>query len=222
MSSAQALGYSPQTVKHIRGVINAVISYARKKHVLSGDNPLSQVELPPMIRKKSYDLTILQAKELLNLMRYPEREITLLMITTGMNIGEICALRWKHVNLSQAAVLFNGKFIPPKSVMIYGRATKSIALPEPILHALTVLKRRRNVSDSNSFVLANHDGKPLCPANVRESRLKPIGETLGMYRLSWRIIRRAHDTSLTELKNQLAGELVMSAASLAWDRQLSS
>ena len=233
MSSAQALGYSPQTVSHIRGVINAIISHARKKHVLSGDNPVSQVDLPVMIRKKSYDLTILQAKELLKLMRYPEREITLLTITTGMNIGEICALRWKHVNLSQFAVRFNGKLIPPRSVMIakehnieeterkYARATKSIALPEPLLHALTVLKRWRNVSDSNSFVLATDDGKPLCPANVRASRLKPIGETLGMPRLSWRIIRRAHDTSLTELKNQLACELVMSASSLAWDRQLS-
>jgi len=202
-------------------VLNAIICLARKEHVLSGDNPVSLVELPPMVRKKSYDLTIHQAKSLLHLMRYPEREITLVAITTGMSVGEICALRWKHVNLSQYAVHCHGRLIPPTSVMIAkeqdiektepkrGRTAKSITLPEPLLHALTTLKKPRNNFDPNGFVFQSRNGKALSPNKLRVLRLKPIGETLGMPWITWRIIRRAHESSLAELRTRLAGELVM-------------
>ena len=39
-------------------------------------------------------------KAVLERMRYPEKEMTLLAIVTGMNVAEICGLQWKHVNLS--------------------------------------------------------------------------------------------------------------------------
>src|SRR4051812_37283954 len=41
-------GYSPQTVKHIKNVVSAIISHAKKERLLSGDNPIAEVHLPPV------------------------------------------------------------------------------------------------------------------------------------------------------------------------------
>ena len=90
VSSAIARGYSSQTVKHIRNVIHAIISHAQRRGCFSGNNPVSSVKLPPMIRKTEQNLTISQIKAMLSLMQYPDKEIALITITTGMNIVEIC------------------------------------------------------------------------------------------------------------------------------------
>src|SRR5271169_2293406 len=50
-ASASAHGYSHQTVKHIRNVMSAIVSHARREHMFNGDNPISEVELPPMPHK---------------------------------------------------------------------------------------------------------------------------------------------------------------------------
>lgn len=218
-SSAAGRGYSPQTVKHIRSVMSAVISHAKRERVFSGDNPISEVELPRMARREPHDLTIIQAKAILRLMRYPEREIALIMITTGMGISEICALQWKHLNLSAATVFTEGEFIPPRSIAVkkqlnasgvvdvIGSRARKILLPEPLIHSLTTLRQTQKITDPNWFVVGTRDGRP---TNVRMLQLKPIGQQLKMPWLSWQALKRAHEILLLELRVQLTDDLVLS------------
>jgi integrase len=91
--SATAHGYSPQTVKHIRNVISAIFNHARKEKIFSGDNPVSEVDLPPPLQKHRPGLSMAQANGILNLLESPEREIALITMTTGLKISEICALQ---------------------------------------------------------------------------------------------------------------------------------
>jgi integrase len=222
ISAALAHGYSPQTIKHIRNVFGVIISHARREQMFNGGNLVSEVELPPMVRRESHDLTIVQAKTMLKLMRYPEREIALITITTGMSITEICALQWKHVNLECAAAGIDGETISPRSIIVRRQWSvagvvdinplrrRIIVPPHPLIDVLIKLRQRRHISDPNDFVIATHEGNPL-PPSVWRMRLKPIGWTLNMPWLSWQVVRRAHDALLSELRVQLTDDLIRSS-----------
>lgn len=223
VNSASARGYSHQTLKHIRNVISAIVSHARRERLFSGENPIAEVDLPPVYGKTSPNLTILQAKRLLRLMQYPEREIALITITTGMSISEICALQWKHVNLTGSTIYRDGKLLPPRSLVVTrqwnasgvvdanaGRV-RNVLLPEPLIHMLARRRERGSIADGDRFVIATRDGNPVRPASVRILRLKPIGRELEMPWLSWQVLKRAHDALLSELRIKLSDELVMSA-----------
>jgi integrase len=221
-SSALAHGYSPQTVKHIRNVIGATISHAKREGMFSGDNPISKVELPPIVRRTSHNLSIAQAKMILGMMEYPEREIALMSFGTGMSISEICGLQWRRVNLTSRTLYSEGDFVAPRSILVKyqwsatGLADVSVnrvrrvEIPDPVFRLLLSLKRARKRAGPDCFVLASRSGNPICPASIRMSKLKPIGRRLGMPWLSWQVLKRAHDSLLRELRIQLNDELVIS------------
>jgi integrase len=188
-----------------------------------GDNPISEVELPPKPRSTQRNLTIVEAKTILRMMQYPEREIALITIATGMSISEICALQWKYVHLTGSAIYAEGKLIPPGSILVkkqwnatgivdaHANRVRQVIVPEPLIQVLVRLRRRRKVSDQNSFVIGTREGNPIRPASVRMLKLKPIGRKLDMPWLSWECLKRANDVLLLKLRDQFIEELVLSA-----------
>jgi integrase len=233
--SAASRGYSPQTVTHIRNVLGVIVKYARKERLFGGEDPLWETKLPPISRTRSHELTVLQAKRLLRSMQYPEREIALLTISTGMNISEICALQWKHINLTQKAISTDEGVIPSESCIVKkqwtracpcdkiidlsGNGARVVELPGPLVQALLQVKRSRRIVDHHQFFVATLEGQAMRPADTRELRLKPIGKRLGMPWISWQILRRAHQSLLLELRTKLTNELVLSTISIeeeAW------
>ena len=215
VACAFAREYSSQTVKHIKNVLGAVISHAQREGCFSGPNPAEQVKLPPMARKVAHNLTIGQTKAMLELMQYPEREVALITITTGMNLLEICKLQWKHVNLSESSQSVDGEVIPPRSIAVreqwnriglgdskLGRK-RNIEIPEPLFSMLAHRRVEKVSTSPDDFVLNSETGQPISPANVRMGRLTPIARKLGLPWLSWRVLRRAHTALLLEFRSQL-------------------
>lgn len=223
IASASAYGYSPQTIKHIKNVIGAIISHAKKEHAYAGDNPVWEVKLPPLVHTRTQDLTIEQAKTVLRLLKYPEREIALVSMTTGLGISEICALRWKHINMTQTPIWVDGEFLPPCGILVRKRwdgaagadanteAPRVVVVPASLIGALARVKRITPFSGPDSFVVATPQGEPIDPANARTQRLKPIGRKLQIPWLSWQVLKRAHGALLSELSLQLADDLVVNA-----------
>ncbi len=221
--SAALRGYSPQTVKHIRSVLGAIVEHAKKERMFDGENPISKVALPPTSLTRSHDLTVIQAKNLLRSMQYPEREIALLTMSTGMNISEICALQWKHVNLTERTVRSNEDQIPGKSCIVKRQWTgntiidlaknrvRVVELSNPLVQALIQLERSRQIIDRDQFLIATAEGNAMRPADTLMLRLKPIGQRLGMPWISWQILRKAHQAFLSELHMRLTKELVLCA-----------
>jgi integrase len=224
--SAALRGYSPQTVKHIRCVLGAIVKHAKKERMFDGENPISEVELPPTSPTRSHELTVLQAKKLLKSMQYPEREIALLTISTGMNISEVCAMQWKHINLTRKTVRSDEDPIPCESCIVKrqwtadriidltGNRVRVVELPKSLVQVLSQLKRSRRIVDQDQFLIATTEGHPMRPADTLMMCLKPIGQRLGMPWISWQILRRAHQSLLSELRARLANELVLSTTSL--------
>jgi integrase len=180
----------------------------------------SEVDLLP-VPGASHNLTIVETKTILGLMQYPEREIALITLTTGMTISEICALQWKHVNLTKSSIYTEGERLPPRSVIVMrqwdasglvdvnAKRVRHVIVPEPLVRVLLRLRQRRK-ADPDCFVVATREGDPVSPTNVRELRLKPIARKLDMPWLSWQVLKRADEELLSELRIKLSNDLVSS------------
>lgn len=118
ISAALARGYSTQTVKHIRDVISTIFSHARQEQCFAGVNPTGPVKLSETSRKEPYSLSTAQIKEALGAMKYPEKEMMLISVFTGMKVSEICGLQWKQVNLTAVEIETDGARIPPRTMAI--------------------------------------------------------------------------------------------------------
>jgi integrase len=222
-AAAFAQGYSAQTVTHIRNVLGVIVVHAKRERLFADENPVSRVKLPPICHKKPQDLTIAQAMAMLRMMRYPEREIALIAITTGISIQEICGLQWKHVNLTKADADCDGATIPSGNILLkqhwnpegivqlHSNRIRLIEVPEPLSVILLGLKHEALSPDPNAYVLATPSGAPIRPASLRMTRLKLIGRKIAIPWLSWQVVKRAHDAMLSELRVQLNNDLVSSA-----------
>ena len=219
-SSASARGYSPQTIKHIKNVLGKVISHARKEGYFIGENPASEIKLPAILHRNVHRLSIAEAKTILRQMQYPEREIALITMTTGMAVPEICALRWKDVNLTDRAAYRDGEVIPPRCAIVKRQPNDAdsvlpatpqmriVEIPEPLMRRLQRLRRALQQSEPETFLLRHLGGTPLRPGDIC-SRLNLIGRDLGIPWLSWPALRRAHQTLLSDVRAQLSDELIL-------------
>ena len=220
VSAALEVGYSTQTAKHIRNVLSAVISHAIKVCYFVGANPAISVPSPGMQRKEPHALTFVQTVGVLQAMHYPEFEITLIAILTGMSIAEICGLQWKYVNLMNHPVQREGEFIPPRSIAVRKQSyrgelsnvpagrRKDILVPNLLRSVLLRLNSARSAG-WNDFVLVSRTGSPINQINVAARRLKAIGEQLEVPWLSWQVVRRTRARLVHEFGNQLENELAM-------------
>src|SRR5260221_14180845 len=107
-----------QAATHIRNVIRAVYSHAISRCCYTGRNPASLVTLPAIAHKDPHTLTLVQLKEVLAAMRFPESTIALFSILTDMNLVEICGLQWQYVNLSNNRHFVEEDWIPAKTIAI--------------------------------------------------------------------------------------------------------
>ena len=218
--SASARGYSPQTIKHIKNVLGKVISHARKEGFFSGENPAAEIKLPAVVHRELHKLTIAEAKAILKLMQYPEREIALITMTTGLAVAEICLLRWKDINLTETAVYCDGEVIPPRHAMVKRPLgdTQSVPagtprmriveIPDPLIRRLQRLRRAPSQSGPEALLLKDIAGAPFHPGDIC-SRLELIGREVGIPWLSWPVLKRAHQTLLSDLRAQLSNELIL-------------
>jgi integrase len=202
ISAAVARGYSPQTVIHIRNVISAIFSHAKKMQCYQHDNPAKRAVMPQRPYKEPHSLTISQAKEVIRAMRYPEKEMTLMAMLTSMNIAEICGLQWKHVNLTGTWSNVAGEPIPPITLVVRKRwyrgelddvsasRARNLPIPELLLPILIKLSGRGKSIGPEDFVLVSRAGTPINAINITARRLRTIGNQLKMPWLTWHVFRR--------------------------------
>ncbi len=197
--TARALeqGYSVQTATHIRNVIRSIFNHAIRTGCYAGRNPAAQVSLPVPARGKGHVLTLQQLAQLTAAMGYPEKEMTLFALMTGMNVAEICGLNWKYLNLSNTARVIGSEVIPPRTIAVrsqshrgkVGEVSESrkrfVRVPSALQRCLAKLRRREDFVGPHDFVLVSRNGTPLHPENVAARRLKLVGESMGLPWLTW-------------------------------------
>jgi integrase len=221
-SVALARGYSIQTVAHIRNVVSTMFAHAKKEMCFSGDNPARPVQLPKVNRMQLPTTSRAEMARLIGMMGYPEKEMALIAIVTGMTVAEICGLRWSRVNLTDKDVITSGsEVIPPRTIVVreewvrgqlIGVAKKrelNYKIPSPLLPVLRGLMARGNYANPDDFVLVSSVGSPVNPSNVLTRKLKPLGKDMKVPWLSWQHLRRLHREFRAEFgtgfQDQMAG-----------------
>jgi site-specific recombinase XerC len=212
-------GYSTQTATHIRNVIRVIFSYAKRIGCYSGTNPATLVTAPVMTRRKAHTLNLAQLKKVIEVMRYPEKEIALFELLTELSVAEICGLQWKHLNLSNASRLLEGEFLPPRTIAVRKQSCRGAFgdvmaarrrlkhIPELLCSILRNLRTRKQFTAPDDFVLVSRNGTPIHAENIAARHLKSIGGTLEMPWLSWGVFHRTGINLRSELGRRAPEEV---------------
>jgi integrase len=200
-------GLSPQTVTHMHRVLKQALGQAVKWELLTR-NPADAVDPPKMDRgmMRTYDLD--QTAELIEAFR-PTRMLVpaLLAVLCGMRRGEITALRWKNVDLSngQLAILESAEQVGSKvryktpkngkgrTIAMSGHLVEELRAHR-LRQAEKLLKVGVRLSD-DSFVVAQADGSPLQPDTLTQDWVRKLADT-SLPRIRFHDLRHAHATHL--------------------------
>ncbi len=216
ISAANAADYSSQTVKHIKNVLFAVISHAQKKGCFNGPNPASEVKLPKIVRRKQHHLTFEQTKAVLRTLPSPLKEIAVFAISTDMNLGEICDLQWKHVNLADAERMVDGEPIPARTLAVRASwdsaglwnnksvcKTRNIEIHEPLLSTLKHLNLQNQSLKSGGRVIVSNTGAPIF-TQLKTTLSNQLAKASGLPWLTWQVLRRTRSSFFSEFLSQLS------------------
>lgn len=147
-------GMSPKTIKDILMVLRMILRFAQKHY--GWDNPPLEIHFPT--RRTKQEPQVMPLEQQRKLIRYLYNKPTAynlgiaLCLSTGMRIGEICALRWEDIDL-KAEIVYIKKTLqriyhPVGFTEVIEDTPKSphsfryIPLSSELLRLLTPLKRR--------------------------------------------------------------------------------
>lgn len=217
--TALSRGYSIQTTVHIRNVLRVIFSHATQTGHFRGENPASSVILPAIIRREVNPLSLTQLRQVVQRMRYPERNVAIFVLLTDLSIAEICGLQWKHLNLSIIARPAGDEFLPAMTIAVrkqiyrgeFGPAPSKrqrlVRIPDVLYFFLNELKARKRFTSPDDLVFVSRNGTPIHPENVAARRLKMIGQSLHIPSLSWRSFCRTRIALSSKYGRQLNLEL---------------
>ncbi len=186
-------GYAPKTVDHIHDVLSAVLRTAMKwGHVQ--DNSARGVDLPTLktVRPK-WVLTTTQATALLNDLPPLAQTMAGLAMLTGLRRGELFALRWQAVNLTEAHLtvqeaVYEGAFGTPKT----DAGIRRVPLSEPAVALLVKWRARVKRTEPEALVFSTYSGKPISPNNVLRRWIFPACTKLKLPNATWLTFRRTY------------------------------
>jgi integrase/recombinase XerC len=220
VSEALCRGYSVQSAKHIKNVISGIFTFAEEKGWFSGRNPAYFVRLPEMERVRPvYALSFDELKQLLGLLGAMPRAMLLCASLTSMNIAEVCGLRWKRVNLTDAPVIVDGESIPAFHLAVrehwYLRQwtttkapsrRRNIPIASVLAEALAILKSESRPKNLDEPVFVGKDGRnPRDQQSMLNRRVRPASAAIGYPKLGWHDLRRTFATLADQL-NLTIGE----------------
>jgi len=220
-SAAKLHGYSIETVRHIRNVIGTIFSHAIQTKCFFGENPVSLVA--PMRRPctQVQMLTPDKADMALAMMRYPERELTLIGAISGMGPAEVIGLQWGQINMMEEARDRKGIPIPPMTIAIRkcwyrGRlddvkksSRRDLAIDRRLLQVLLELRMRSLFTQPDDFLLVSQFGTPISYDNVMTQRLRPIARRLGVPSVSSKAFRLIQGDTKSALSSQPRFEIML-------------
>jgi integrase len=188
-------GYAPKTIDHIHDVLSAILRTAVKWGHLQ-DNPARGADLPTLktVRPK-WALTTSQAAGLLERLPPLARTMVGVAVLTGLRRGELFALRWKVVDLTEKRLtvqeaVYEGAFGTPKTAA----GVRCVPLSEMGCRLLAEWKGREKRTEPDDLVFSTWSGKPISPNNVLRRWVFPACIKLGLRQASWLVFRRTYSS----------------------------
>jgi integrase len=146
-----ALNYQNKTVNNCLTVLRTALNTAVAWDYLAKSPPIKLLRLPPQDFKF---LTFVEARELVELCAPQWRDMVIFALNTGLRVGELLALRWVNVDLTNSTMRvrysdWQGTIGTPKSGKVRDVPLNTLALQ--------ALRERSNL---DSLVFCHNDGQP--------------------------------------------------------------
>jgi integrase len=200
-------GLSPRTVGHMHRVLKQALSQAVRWELLNR-NPADAVD-PPKIEWKpvqTYDLP--QTVDVIEAFRgRPLFVPVLLAVLCGLRRGEICALRWKSLDLD-AAQMSVVESLEQTKAGLRVKSPKSgkgrtVALSQTVVDELRAYRAKRAQEmlrlgaglSNDDLVIAHEDGSQITPIYISQQWGRLIAKT-ALARLRFHDLRHAHATHM--------------------------
>jgi integrase len=203
LNSKLAKGLAWQTVHHLQCGVSKIMNTAMEWGYIE-QNVVRLTRLPRRPRRPAkVVITPEQLRALLAALPEPSRSLVFLLTVTGLRIGELLSLRWRHVDWQLAVLrieetVHEGHFDDPKSK----RSMRSVPLGS---RAFALLAQRYETSnrDGDGLVFASRRGTPLDRRSLLARQLKPAAEAIGLRGVIWHLLRHSnaslHDSVGTPL-----------------------
>jgi integrase len=113
---------------------------------------------------------------------------------TGLRIGELLALRWRHVDLMIGLVrveetVYEGRFDESKS-----KHSVPLIPLGPLAVAVLSDRRRQGFSDSSTLVFSSRAGSTLDRRSLLSRQLKPAAKAVELGNVTWHLLRHSNAT----------------------------
>jgi integrase len=193
------LKLAPKTVRNMAAALSSSLRTAVTWGYLE-TNPVRGIALPPRrsVRERRA-LTTDEVKALLGNLREPCRTAVILILLTGMRIGEVLALRWGKIDWQRQTIivdesLYEGEVSTPKTKS----GERILPMTKLLFSALLQWKAGKTVSADN-FIFPSAVGTAFCRRNLTNRFLKPAAKAAGIRSMSWHMLRRTHSTWLKDV-----------------------
>jgi len=188
-------GLAWETVHHFKCGLSKILGAAEEWGYIA-ENAAQKTKLPR--RQHGTERTVLtpvQVRNLVTALNHPARSVTLLLVLTGLRVGELLALRWGSVDLNARMLrvcetVYDGHFDQPKTK----RSARTIPIGTETAEIFAAI--RPAVVDARALVFATREGLPLERWNLLRKHLKPAAKKLGLSGVTWHLLRHSHATML--------------------------
>jgi integrase len=189
----KSLNRAPGTRSKIRNVMSLLFNHGRR-HDLCDRNPIEWVRQSAKRRTAPDILTTNEVQGLLANLRFRERTLVLLAVTTGHRRSELFALKWKDVHF-QAKQIYVTRSIVQNVVGICKTESSQKPVPahDDLVEALREWRGQTPYQSSESWVFASPvtQGRwPYFAQQIMQRHILPIARKLGIAkRIGWHTFR---------------------------------
>lgn len=202
-------GLSPKSVNGVLSVLRSIFTYARNKY---GVPPPDITNI--YVKQPVKSPPILSIEEQLTINTYLFKNLSpcnigiLLCLYTGIRIGEVCALQWKDINISEKSLYVHQAMqriqvddsnnqkkktkiviLPPKSTC----SIRKIPIPDEMIAVLVP-----NICEDDAFVLSGQCDKYMEPRTL-ENHFRSIKKACGISDIKFHALRHTFATRCIEL-----------------------
>ena len=193
-------GVSPSHINGMRAVLSKVLSAATEWGYLES-NPVRGLRIGPRTPVRDREVpTEGQVRILVAALKEPCRTLVALAALTGLRIGELLGLEWKHIDFLreelsvEQALKEGGKIGKVKTESSKAR----IPLSPDACQFFEQYRMSCRDPKLDSLVFQTGKGTPLNPSNLRNRDLGPMCQKLGLPHFTWHCFRHTAGTLLTD------------------------
>lgn len=201
-------GLSAATVRDTLVVLRSVLKHAALR--FPGTFPNVEINYPKEPKKEARVLTAEEQRRFMRRLREEPDTVklgVLLALTTGLRIGELCALRWENVSLRDRTIRVNATMQRLPDLTGEGGSRTKIVLGEPKSES-----SRRTIPIPDSMIGLCREFDPRCPAayvltgtpdymepRKLQRRLKKLTAGCGLKNVHFHTLRHSFATRCMEV-----------------------